>query len=91
MWKQVILSIVRRDRCILIKYSPYIKWECEKESTVCGVISQRNELQMTSITDTGVEHNCDDQMSQILTNNVLNGMVDEVIDSYLDDTDEESP
>lgn len=30
-WKQAILSVVKRNRCILIKYSPYIKWENDTE------------------------------------------------------------
>ena len=25
-WKQMILSIIRKDRCVLIKYTPYHKW-----------------------------------------------------------------
>eukprot|EP00483_Globobulimina_turgida_P010800 UN10821 len=26
MWKQTILSILKKNRCILIKYSPFIQW-----------------------------------------------------------------
>ena len=32
-WKQVFLSIFRKNKCVLIKYSPLIKWESDTEST----------------------------------------------------------
>eukprot|EP01083_Nonionella_stella_P016102 45026_1 len=33
LWKQTILSILRKNRCILIKHSPFIQWTHEQDCT----------------------------------------------------------
>eukprot|EP01083_Nonionella_stella_P111553 327284_1 len=32
-WKQAILTIVKRGRCVLIKHSPYIEWKTDSKKT----------------------------------------------------------
>ena len=35
-WKQTILSILKRNKCILIKYSPYIQWRDYQNGSATG-------------------------------------------------------
>ena len=43
MWKQAIMSIFRKDRCVLIKYSPYMEWQINDE------VQSQPDVQMESI------------------------------------------
>ena len=48
IWKQVFLSIIKRNRCVLIKYSPYLRWVDKDQS------GNVEEIQMTTIMDNKV-------------------------------------
>ena len=67
IWKQVFLSVLKRNRCILIKYSPFIEWHDETDSVVMG---QRNEIQMSSMIATQSDVQIRDIGMGKVTNNV---------------------
>eukprot|EP01083_Nonionella_stella_P315203 1137877_1 len=49
-WKQAILTMIRKGRCVLIKYSPCIEWETNKSNDV-SVIEPTDDTNDSKIID----------------------------------------
>ena len=85
VWKQVLLSIFKRNRCILIRYSPYIKWENQIQvGNATGAISGTNVAQMSELFKSKKK---EDEEKMDLQNDSVNEMSE--MESYLEDNDEE--
>ena len=93
IWKQVILSIIKKNRCILIKYSPYIRWRgmittemLEKQHELTPMVKTESEIEEEEILsnhELGAEN--------VLSDNETMQIQDDTMDPCSDDDDEESP
>ena len=43
-WRQAILSVLRKNRCVLIQYSPYIKWKSDNEPQLPQQVKMQSQI-----------------------------------------------